>query len=205
MPKNQDKRVWSDQEIEYLKVGFQMNVRLKVIAKILKRSETSINKALSRFGVRAYGLKERLKSNKRALSSPSAETYKRALDKHCQKVGYTSFFPPLKKQHKPIKKPKHNGEKNYLSLHIPLEHQYPWTNHQPALINYSNNWVDFECAVTLLEEIGDRVNYSNANFRKKAIFINGKPFTAQQMLLRLNRLRVQSGLDPLYVASVTEF
>src|SRR5688572_22144801 len=108
MPKNQDKRVWSEQEIEYLKVGFQMNARLKVIAKVLKRSETSINKALSRFGIRSYGLKERLKSNKRALSCPSAETYKRALDKHCQKAGYTSFFPLIKKQYKSIKKPKNN-------------------------------------------------------------------------------------------------
>lgn len=97
MSKKQDKRAWSAQEIEYLKVGFQMSIRLKVIANVLKRSETSINKALSRFGIRPYELKGRSKNSKNILSDISAETYKQALDKHRQELGYTSFLPLEKK------------------------------------------------------------------------------------------------------------
>ncbi|MBN9343491.1 MAG: hypothetical protein BGO76_02670 [Caedibacter sp. 38-128] len=205
MSKNQDKRAWSAQEIEYLKVGFQMNIRLKVIAKVLKRSETSINKALSRFGIRPYGLKGRIKNNKNILSCLSEETYKKVLDNHCQELGYPSFFPVEKKQGKLLKENKLSKEKNTFPLKSYSDYHSLLSNQKSTAINFNNNWIDFESALILLKNIGDRVNCSHNNLNKKTIFINGKPFTAQQMLLRLNRLRMQSGLDPVYVANITEF
>ncbi|AIL12885.1 hypothetical protein IM40_04160 [Candidatus Paracaedimonas acanthamoebae] len=205
MSKNQDKRAWSAQEIEYLKVGFQMNMRLKVIAKVLKRSETSINKALSRFGIRPYGLKGRIKNNKRIVHCLSVETYKKALNKHRKELGYTPFPSLGKKQDKLLKDSKRSSETNKLPLSSYLGYHNPCSSQKSHAINFNNNWIDFESAVNLLQSIGDQVNYSDNSFRRKAIFINGEPFTAQQMLLRLNRLRVQSGLDPVYIANLTEF
>lgn len=203
MPKNQDKRAWSIQEIEYLKVGFQMGTRLKIMAKVLKRSETSINKALSRFGIRPYGAKGRIKNNKRIIPCLSVETYQQTIDKHCQKLEPSRFFQLEKKQDPVLKSDNLIKEKDKSLLESSLD--APCLNQKTNIINFPHNWIDFEAAVNLLQDIDDRVNYSDKGFRKKTIFINGKPFTAQQMLLRLNRLRVQSGLDPVYITNITEF
>lgn len=203
MTKNHDKRAWSEQEIEYLKVGFQMCIRLKVIAKVLKRSETSVNKALSRFGIRPYGLKGRVKNNKRILSYVSTDTYKQALSKQCRGLAPTLLFADEENQAKRSKDLSQQQEdKSTLLLYSPKDSL--WPPQKPLATNHSNNWVDFDSAVTLLQDVGDQATYAHNNFQRKAIFVNGKPLTAQQMLLRLNRLRLQAGLEPVYIANITE-
>lgn len=204
MPKNQDKRAWSDQEIEYLKVGFKMCIRLKVIAKVLKRSETSVNKALSRFGIRPYGVKGRVKNNKKILSYVSTDTYQQALNKHCRETAPSQLFSD-----------KENQPKNSKNLDLQQENKLPLSPYfsidsveplqKRVTPNQSNDWIDFDSAITLLQDMGDQVMYSSNNLQRKTIFVNGKPLTAQQMLLRLNRLRLQADLEPVYIANITEF
>ncbi len=205
MSKNQEKRPWSAQEIEYLKIGFQMKTRLKIIAKVLNRSETSVNKALSRFGIRPYGLKGRLKNDKNVLSDPTEISFKKALDKHCQNSEGSSFFLNVPKKSKIFKPVKQGKKKSKLPFKSSLNYEYLWSNKMPKTKDLQEDWHDFDFAVNFLRTIGDRVSYSCANLKRKTLFINGKPFTAQQMLLRLNRSRLQSGLNPIYVANITEF
>jgi len=106
---------------------------------------------------------------------------------------------------KMLKSVKQKKKKNKLSLKSSLNYEYLWENNMPRNRDSREDWHDFDFAVNFLRKIGDRVSYSCAKLKRKTLFINGKPFTTQQMLLRLNRLRLQSGLSPIYIANITEF
>ena len=172
------KQPWTKEEIEKIQDNFSKGIRLKETAKNLGRSESSVNKALSRFGAR--GIKENTPYIK---WSPHADYCKGKLPPIIEYKTIRS-----KKQETPPSQKKPSKTQRLKDT--------PWVPFS-KIVNY------VQSKGVLIEAFhpneGNRPNaYSEARF-----FLNKTPCTALKIVLFSNKLRAEERKAAFLAKEVT--
>ncbi|MGI4850500.1 MAG: hypothetical protein ACRYGR_00940 [Janthinobacterium lividum] len=193
------KKSWSAQEKAHLDIGHKLGASLKTMAIVLDRSESALNKALGRLGIRQYGANKRGKKSK-------AERFFMVTPQifRDQIAAYNS------------QSNKYQHEINSIAISSQ-------TNNEPTSKLYPNPWITFpkrqvyplplclnlDYMITFLKRKGHKIQRCSENGKilggvKIEFYFNGIPMSAAQLLMRANRLRLEQGLEPFYVDSITE-
>ena len=193
------KRPWSEQEIAYLSLGHNMGATLKTLSIVLNRTESALNKALVRLGIRQYGTTPRGKKPKCTKMSPiTPQRLRQEIAEFAKKQGYPVIFPDQIASKKSAKVSSSLGFFPNPLIKFPMKRQ----TSIPV-------WSDLDYAITILKTKGHEI-YRNKDYTqtlhglKVDFWLDGTPLTAAQLLVRANRIRLEQGLEAFYVESITE-
>jgi|GEM_PF-3831286 len=169
---------WTKEEIEKIQDNFSKGARLKEIAKTLGRSESSVNKALSRFGAR------RTRENTSYINwNPHADYCKGKLPPI---IKYKTIRS--KKQETPLSQKKISRTQRLQDT--------PWVPMGDIIHYIKSKGAMIE---TFHPDEGGRPNaYSEARY-----FLNKTPCTALKVVLFANKLRTEEGKPTFLAKEVT--
>ena len=193
------KKLWSAQEKVYLGIGYKLGASLKIISIVLNRTEGAINKALDRQGVRQHGANKRgRKSYAERSVLVTAQTFRNRIavyddqaKHHQNQMAINSSFA-------------RSQECDTSGLYPNPFIRFPKRQTQPL-----TPWSDLDYIITYLKNKGHIIQRCRGNLKilggvKIEFYLNGIPMSAAQLLVRANRLRLEQGLEPFYVESITE-
>ena len=189
------KRPWSEQEIAYLSLGHNMGATLKTLSIVLNRTESALNKALVRLGIRQYGTTPRGKKPKSTkMCHITPQRLRQEIAEFAKEKGYSVVFPDPVTLKKSVKISSSLGFFPNPLLKFPVKQQMS-----------SPIWSDLDYAITILKNKGHKI-YRNKGYPSSKVdfWLDGVPLTAAQLLVRANRIRLEQGLEAFYVESITE-
>ena len=191
------KKSWSAQDKAHLDIGHKLGASLKTMAIVLKRSESALNKALGRLGIRQYGANKRGKKSKAErffmvtpqIFRDQIATYNSQLNEYKHEINSMATSSQT------------NGEQK--------TYPNPWITFPERQVHSLPLCLDLDYMITFLKRKGHKIQRCSENGKilggvKIEFYFNGIPMSAAQLLMRANRLRLEQELEPFYVDSITE-
>ncbi len=185
------KKSWSEQEKVYLSLGHKMGASLKTLSIVLNRTETSLNKALERLGIRQYGAKRGKKSRLDRPFMVTPQNFRERIEAYNHEQDQATFLSTTKIENEKAVFPS------------------PWIVFPECHVQPLPFWSDLDYVISFLKRKGYKIQSHNVTQQvlggvKIEFYLNGVPMSAAQLLVHANRLRLEQGLEPFYVESITE-
>ncbi|MBY0463286.1 MAG: hypothetical protein K2Q34_08920 [Alphaproteobacteria bacterium] len=175
---------WTEQELSQIKADYLKGEKIKIMAHRLNRSANSINKALSRYGIRNSKI-----PTKGYIEWDPAASYCRGK------------IPPII-EHKSLK-PKEKIFKNTSS------HSFK-TLKRIKKINQDNPWVSLRDVVDYIKSKGIGIQAFRLNesaipsaYNEATFFLDHKPCSPLKVALFANKLRLEEGKQTFLIKGVT--
>ena len=193
------KKTWSEQDIAHLNLGHKLGASLKTMSIVLNRSEESLNKALGRLGIRQHGAHRRgQKTKAEKLFMITPQNFRDEIASYDSQTK-----PPLLSGNGAMASLETNENAKLNVFPNPFI-IFPERKPQPLSL-----WSDLDCIITYLKKKGYKIQRCGEDFKmmggvKIEFYLDGVPMSAAQLLVHANRLRLDQGLEPFYVESITE-
>lgn len=193
------KKLWSTQEKAHLNIGYQLGASLKTMSIVLNRSEAALNKALGRLGIRQYGANKRGKKSKaEKFFMVTPQIFRDQITAYDHKICVLQ------------------SQKNYMAMTEKEDHESklnfypnPWITFPERQAQPLSVWSDLDSIIVYLRKKGHKIDRYKGKIQilggvRIEYCLDGLPMSAAQLLVFANRLRLEQGLEPFYVESITE-
>jgi transposase len=181
------RKSWTDQDLTHLKIAYRNGASLKMMAEILGRSTTAVNKALSRYGARPLGSQPR-GVRPRTLTKPVTlklvQQKIKELDTCQDTLGNSDISATFNPQ----------AMRAYEALQ----------DHSRQKRVELSKWVTLEDLTIYLKKKGYPIMLKKQG-EQKGYWIRQKGFlTPARLLMFVNEMRVENHKPPFYVEQLTE-
>jgi len=198
---------WMAKEIAILSHCYKKGVPLSLMSKVLGRSETAINKALTRQNIRPLGLFAR--GVKKNAYRGNKYTYKQILTEIKEYFGYDLFTTTI--QDLPDDESEEVKELGSNKCQQPAFYDFSKSDSEKAR-NTALNKIDiFTCLGHVLLE-AKRMSINVTTYSKikenqvtNVHYMNGQPTAPYKILAEVNKKRLHQGKGRLLVERITEY
>jgi hypothetical protein len=189
-------RQWTHEERIQLTIAYNNGACLKTMSRILNRSVSAINKALSRFGLRSHFGTRRDQGNEWLKNRPSEEEIRASIHAYCQKFLIDSFV-----EDQASKSVHQKEEKPFCGLPL-LESSVSGRR----VFRKTDIVVKFDQVLKSAQKLGmevKKLNHPHLNAQGYLYLLNNQPVTKSQLLMKINIERREKKLPIFYVRGIT--
>jgi transposase len=192
------KNVWDNVDKKKLLLMFNTGLPLRRIARILKRSPSAVNKALTRFGVRPFGTRKLFSKNYIYLNDKQLQ---QILEESTQEQVINAN---LSDSQTGIEKALELAQIAKMKRSLFCRYKKQRANHA----KFSKlKWLTFDYIIDYLRDNGYVVDkfekYQSGIPPNFSYLINNKPISKAQLLVEANKIRLLKKQDPFLVDGVT--
>lgn len=183
------RKPWTDRDRRHLMVAYRSGASLKTMSDLFGRSTSAINKALTRYGARPLGSQPRgtrPKMVKRPITAKGVQArideFDAKLDKWVCEEQISCFSPEAIRAYEALQKTATQKQE------------------EPQL----SRWLSKKDFMAYLEQMEFPVKIKQVGYHECYCVSDRRPLTLSELLVFVNKVRIEDNKPPLYLENVTE-
>lgn len=187
-PQRPLRKLWTKRDRHHLMVAYRSGASLKTMSQILNRSETAINKALTRQGIRPLGSQPRGVRPKSLTKLMTPSMVK-------EKIQEATAWEDLTED-----SPSSVSFDPKVAWAYEALHSLPETREKREM----SPWITLEALMAYLSEQGYPVTFQGKGCAEQYWIRQKGPLTPGALLIFANKMRLEKHKPPFYVEQLTE-